>query len=433
MRKIIFPEIVYIAAILIFTLLLLIGLGCKLSINVFAESICSASQTTNPETAATYDSVFPFFTSGAISTVMSPVISVVSISFAMSTYLLNNSYIIKNISVSANTRKLILKPSNTTSRVATILLILLVPLLITNILKCYIGFYIVLGLIAIVLCYLGHNFILFNRERNIILNFDNKFKKSKLIKRIEKEEKNQRKKTNKNSDYIFAFIEVCYENKYQGMFKGNLKFNHILNLWGESMDKKSVTDESFKLDEKFEFFYNYIDEIFNNKQLDSVYLSNLYVYFLSELEKVIFENACVFKESNYELMYSVCLSYAFNSVFDVDVIDEFFKSKMSETYIYRWLFYRYILLFEYNRFIKDKSFYKPRFSFLDEMSYRVKSISPCIKDEHIVFLIVSLFLYQNKCLKDIALIFDMNYILDTMKEDLINIDNVIKLKKEKRF
>ena len=99
MRKIIFPEIVYIAAILIFTLLLLIGLGCKLSINVFAESICSASQTTNPETAATYDSVFPFFTSGAISTVMSPVISVVSISFAMSTYLLNNSYIIKRFTI----------------------------------------------------------------------------------------------------------------------------------------------------------------------------------------------------------------------------------------------------------------------------------------------------------------------------------------------
>lgn len=422
MRKKIYSEIVYIATILVFTLLLLIGLGCKLSINVFAESIYSASLTTNPETAATYDSVFPFFTSEAISTIMSPVISVVSISFAMSTYLLNNSYNIKNMSVSANTRKLILKSSNTTSWVATILLILLVPLLITNIFKCYIGFYIVLVLIAIVLCYLGHNFILFNRERNVILNFDNNFKESKLIKR---EEKKRGKKSNKNSDYIFAFIEVCYENKYQGMFKENLKFNHILNLWGESMDKKSVTDESFKLDEKFEFFYNYIDEIFNNKQLDSVYLSNLYVYFLSELEKVIFENDCVFKESNYELMYSVCLSYAFNSVFDVDVIDEFFKSKTSETYIYRWLFYRYILLFEYNRFMNDKSFYKPRFSFLDEMSYRVKSISPYIKDNHIVFLIVSLFLYQNKCLKNIALIFDMNYILDTMKEDLINIDSVI--------
>ena len=415
-----YPKIVFITNIVIFTLLLLIGCGYIFSIKVFAASVSSANPTTSPVNTATSDSV-SFFSSEAISTIMSPVISVVSISFAMSTYLLNNSYIINNISISTNTRKLLLKQSKRTSISATVLLIMLVPLLITNIVKCYIGFYISLVTIIFILFYLVHKFIQYNRERNIIANFNKNFKESKIKRRRKKETKNKAKKGEENSDYIFANIEICYENKYQGMF--NSYFIQILNLWSEYIDTKN--NQNLKIEEKFESFYVTLDELFNNKQLDSKYLSNLYVYFLAELEKVIFENAYKFKESNYEIIYCACLSYAFNSIFDVYIIDEFFKSETSETFIYRWLFYRYTLLFEYNKFIKDTNFYKPRFSFSGELGSRVKSISICIKDNHIRFLILALFLYRNKCLKGINIIFDMNYILDTMKEDLINIDSII--------
>lgn len=433
-----YPKIVFIVNIVIFTLLLLIGLGYILSITAFAESICSTSQTTSSENAATYDSVFPFLTSEAISTIMFPIISVISISFAMSTYLLNNSYNINNMSVSTNTRKLILNQSRTTSGLATILLTMLVPLLMTNIFKCY-SFFLFFLLVTIgILIVVVKRFNKYNRERNIISNFDNNFKESKLKRRIKKEEKNQRKTANKHSDYILAFIEICYENKYQGMFNENLEYHQILNLWCESMDSKNYENHQIpKIEDKFESFYDILDDVFNNKQLDSKYISDLYVYFLSELEKVIFENAAKFKESNYEIMYSACLSYAFNSIFDVDVIDEFFKSKTSETFIYRWLFYRYVLLFEYNKFIEDTNFYKPRFNFSDELSSRVKSISPRIKDSQIIFLITSLYLYKSKCLKDVNPIIDMDNILEAMKEDLILYERrintiIIKMKKSKR-
>lgn len=332
------------------------------------------------------------------------------------------------MSISTNTRKLLLKQSKRTSASATVLLIMLVPLLITNIVKCYIGFYVSLGTIIILLFYLVHKFIQYNCERNIIANFNKNFKESKIQRRRKKDTNNKAKKGEKNSDYIFANIEICYENKYQGMFSSY--FIQVLDFWCEYIDTKKNQD--LKIEEKFESFYITLDEIFNNKQLDSKYLSNLYVYFLAELEKVIFENADKFKNSNYEIIYSACLSYAFNSIFDVRIIDEFFKSETCETFIYRWLFYRYILLFEYNKFIKDTNFFKPRFSFSEELGLRVKSISICIKDNHIMFLILSLFLYKNRCLKGVNLIFDMNYILDTMKEDLINFDSIIKNYKVKR-
>ena len=191
-----YSKIVFIANILIFSLLLLFCCGCIFSIKVFAASVSSTNLATSPVNTATPDSI-SFFSSEAISKIMSPVISVVSISFAMSTYLLNNSYNINNMSISTNTRKLLLKQSKRTSALATVLLIMLVPLLITNIVKCYIGFYVSLGTIIILLFYLVHKFIQYNCERNIIANFNKNFKESKIQRRRKKDTNNKAKKGEK--------------------------------------------------------------------------------------------------------------------------------------------------------------------------------------------------------------------------------------------
>ena len=89
------------------------------------------------------------------------------------------------------------------------------------------------------------------------------------------------------------------------------------------------------------------------------------------------------------------------------------------------------------KLIEDTNFYKPRFNFSDELSSRVKSISPRIKDSQIIFLITSLYLYKSKCLKDVNPIIDMDNILEAMKEDLILYERrintiIIKMKKSKR-
>lgn len=74
---------------------------------------------------------------------------------------------------------------------------MLVPLLITNIVKCYIGFYVSLGTIIILLFYLVHKFIQYNCERNIIANFNKNFKESKIQRRRKKDTNNKAKKGEK--------------------------------------------------------------------------------------------------------------------------------------------------------------------------------------------------------------------------------------------
>ncbi len=327
-----------------------------------------------------------FFNINAIKGIISPVTSIVSISFAIITFVFNNAKSVHANSVSIDTYNLIYNNIPNNYYIYFIPFILLALLMLEFKLSFYcIVLYVIVSGIFFVL-----NLYRYNSDKNFIFTIDKQFKN---------------KNTQLQPRAFFAYIEIFYINNCEKLFFSDLSKNFTNRI----IEKINTVYEKTKDGEKsFSELVNYFSEVFGDEKLSPDYRAKLFVYFLEEYESYFYKLnfydnlSSDSKIKEQKVTYAALLYTALFSDLDMNEIRNFYCNQKYDV-IYRWLFAYYILLYKYS--VDGYVLNIEKNGILHDCSKAILYLNSMITKEHIQFIKQSLFYVMkfNQCQFDLKL------------------------------